>query len=39
MSDRLIDSFGRRIGFVRLSITNRCNLRFIEAMPVGNGRP
>ena len=26
-ADRLIDSFGRRISYVRLSVTDRCDLR------------
>lgn len=31
----LIDSFGRRIEYVRLSVTDRCNLRCFYCMPRG----
>jgi cyclic pyranopterin phosphate synthase len=30
----LIDSFGRKINYLRLSVTDRCNLRCIYCMPV-----
>lgn len=31
--DILIDNFGRRITYVRLSVTDRCNLRCVYCMP------
>jgi GTP 3',8-cyclase len=33
MSETLIDSFGRRIEYVRLSVTDRCNLRCFYCLP------
>jgi len=33
MSENLIDSFGRRIEYVRLSVTDRCNLRCFYCLP------
>ena len=33
--DALRDSFGRRIGYVRLSVTDRCDLRCAYCMPKG----
>src|SRR5437660_2819036 len=30
---RLIDSFGRRIGDMRISVTDRCNFRCVYCMP------
>lgn len=35
----LIDSFGRRIDYLRISITDHCNLRCGYCMPVFSGRP
>ena len=29
----MIDSFGRTIDYVRLSVTDRCNLRYRRAHP------
>ncbi|MDP2981445.1 MAG: GTP 3',8-cyclase MoaA [Candidatus Omnitrophota bacterium] len=31
--DKLIDSFGRKIDYLRVSITDRCNMRCIYCMP------
>ena len=31
--DVLIDNYGRRIDYVRLSVTDRCNLRCTYCMP------
>ena len=31
----MIDSFGRNIDYVRLSVTDRCNLRCLYCMPEG----
>src|SRR3989338_4293412 len=31
--DKLIDSFGREIDYLRVSITDRCNMRCIYCMP------
>ena len=31
----LIDPFGRRIEYVRLSVTDRCNLRCTYCLPKG----
>ncbi len=31
--DRLIDKFGRRIDYLRISVTDRCNLRCVYCMP------
>ena len=31
----LIDSFGRRIFYLRVSVTDRCNLRCVYCMPLG----
>jgi len=31
----MIDGFGRRIDYVRLSVTDRCNFRCLYCMPVG----
>ena len=33
MSSKLIDSFGRTMNYLRLSITDRCNLRCLYCMP------
>jgi cyclic pyranopterin phosphate synthase len=33
----LVDSFGRRINYLRLSVTDRCNLRCRYCMPPGGG--
>ena len=30
---RLIDSYGRRIGDLRISVTDRCNFRCVYCMP------
>jgi cyclic pyranopterin phosphate synthase len=30
---RLVDRFGRRLHYLRLSITDRCNLRCLYCMP------
>jgi cyclic pyranopterin phosphate synthase len=30
----LVDSFGRRVSYLRLSITDRCDLRCTYCMPV-----
>ena len=35
----LIDSFGRHIDYLRISITDHCNLRCGYCMPVFSGRP
>ncbi len=35
----LIDSFGRRIDYLRISITDHCNLKCGYCMPVFSGRP
>ena len=35
MSDQLIDQFGRSIEYVRLSVTDRCDLRCFYCMPDG----
>ncbi|MDX1824909.1 MAG: GTP 3',8-cyclase MoaA, partial [Thiohalomonadales bacterium] len=35
MSDSLTDRFGRRIEYVRLSVTDRCDLRCSYCMPTG----
>lgn len=32
---RLVDSFGRRIDYLRLSVTDRCNLRCLYCLPEG----
>ncbi len=32
-SEKLIDKFGRQITYVRLSVTDRCNLRCVYCMP------
>ncbi|HEY6008208.1 MAG TPA: GTP 3',8-cyclase MoaA [Geobacteraceae bacterium] len=31
----LIDSFGRKINYLRLSVTDRCNMRCVYCMPAG----
>jgi len=31
----LIDKFGRKINHLRISVTDRCNLRCIYCMPLG----
>src|SRR3989338_7506668 len=31
--DKLIDGFGRRINYLRISVTDRCNLRCVYCMP------
>lgn len=36
--DELIDSFGRRIRYLRVSVTDRCNLRCSYCMPTGPDR-
>lgn len=33
--DKLIDRFGRQINYLRISVTDRCNLRCIYCMPAG----
>lgn len=33
MNKKLIDSFGRRIEYLRISVTDRCNLRCVYCMP------
>lgn len=33
--DELIDRFGRRLNYIRISITDRCNLRCVYCMPEG----
>jgi len=33
MTGKLIDSFGRRVEYVRLSVTDRCNLRCFYCLP------
>ncbi|MHB1951899.1 MAG: GTP 3',8-cyclase MoaA, partial [Acidiferrobacteraceae bacterium] len=33
--DRLIDPFGRRIEYVRVSVTDRCDLRCTYCLPKG----
>lgn len=33
--DKLIDKFGRQINYLRISVTDRCNLRCIYCMPAG----
>lgn len=35
MSHKLIDAFGRSIDYVRLSVTDRCDLRCVYCMPKG----
>jgi len=35
MSTQLIDPFRRRIDYVRISVTDRCDLRCSYCMPVG----
>ncbi len=35
MSSRLIDSFQRRIDYLRVSVTDRCDLRYTYCMPKG----
>ncbi|HWS02361.1 MAG TPA: radical SAM protein, partial [Gammaproteobacteria bacterium] len=35
MSRKLIDAFGRSIDYVRLSVTDRCDLRCVYCMPKG----
>ncbi|TVR68403.1 MAG: radical SAM protein [Spirochaetaceae bacterium] len=35
----MFDSFGRRIDYLRISITDRCNLRCTYCMPCGHFRP
>ncbi|HKR09129.1 MAG TPA: GTP 3',8-cyclase MoaA [Gemmatimonadaceae bacterium] len=34
MTDSLIDGFGRRIEYLRISVTDRCNFRCLYCMPV-----
>ena len=34
----LIDSYGRRINYLRLSVTDRCNLRCFYCMPEDGAR-
>jgi cyclic pyranopterin phosphate synthase len=34
----LVDSFGRRVDYLRLSVTDRCNLRCVYCMPPGGIR-
>ncbi|RKZ65542.1 MAG: GTP 3',8-cyclase MoaA, partial [Gammaproteobacteria bacterium] len=34
-SSALIDPFGRKIDYVRLSVTDKCNLRCFYCMPKG----
>lgn len=36
--DKLIDKFGRQITYVRLSVTDRCNLRCVYCMPTEHMR-
>ena len=33
MTEKLIDSYGRKMDYLRLSVTDRCNLRCIYCMP------
>jgi len=33
MPEKLIDSFERKIDYLRLSVTDRCNLRCIYCLP------
>ena len=33
--DKLIDRFGRKIDYLRISVTDRCNLRCVYCMPSG----
>ena len=33
-SNPLVDSFGRRVNYLRISLTDRCNFRCIYCMPV-----
>ena len=35
MTTQLLDPFGRRIDYVRLSVTDKCNLRCFYCMPEG----
>ncbi|MFH1724739.1 MAG: radical SAM protein, partial [Elusimicrobiota bacterium] len=35
MKRLLIDSFGRRITYLRLSVTDRCNLKCVYCVPAG----
>jgi len=35
MNDKLADSFGRKIEYIRISVTDRCDLRCIYCMPSG----
>ncbi|HVT60962.1 MAG TPA: GTP 3',8-cyclase MoaA [Thermoanaerobaculia bacterium] len=38
-SSRLIDSFGRRLTYLRVSVTDRCNLRCSYCLPEGSELP
>ncbi|MFH1731139.1 MAG: GTP 3',8-cyclase MoaA, partial [Planctomycetota bacterium] len=31
----MLDRFGRRINYLRISVTDRCNLRCVYCMPEG----
>src|SRR3989338_2941188 len=33
--DKLIDRFGRKVDYLRISVTDRCNLRCVYCMPSG----
>jgi cyclic pyranopterin phosphate synthase len=33
----LCDAFGRRIDYLRLSLTDRCNLRCVYCLPAAGG--
>lgn len=35
---KLVDKFGREINYLRISVTDRCNLRCVYCMPVGGIR-
>ncbi len=35
MNTALVDRFGRRIEYVRLSVTDKCNLRCFYCLPKG----
>jgi cyclic pyranopterin phosphate synthase len=36
---RLIDAFGRRLTYLRVSVTDRCNLRCLYCLPEGSEHP
>ena len=33
MSASMVDSFGRRVEYLRISVTDKCNLRCVYCMP------